>query len=93
MDPGHSAKNAGGKIQLNTHVPYVCGLEWSNTVYWCMVVGCMVYTERALRWQQFHVTPATQQPNSMFKMRYKKRQSTIQDHSWQNAVSLLKSRK
>ena len=23
--------------------------------------GCMVYTERAPRWQQFHVAPATQQ--------------------------------
>ena len=24
-DPGHSAKSAGGRLQLNTHVPYVCG--------------------------------------------------------------------
>ena len=24
-DPGHSAKSAGGRIQLNTHTPYVCG--------------------------------------------------------------------
>ena len=24
-DPGHSAKSAGGRLQLNTHAPYVCG--------------------------------------------------------------------
>ena len=23
--PGHSAKSAGGRLQLNTHTPYVCG--------------------------------------------------------------------
>ena len=23
-DPGHSAKSAGGRLQLNTHTPYVC---------------------------------------------------------------------
>ena len=22
--PGHSAKSAGGRLQLNTHTPYVC---------------------------------------------------------------------
>ena len=26
-DPGHSAKNAGGRLQLNTHTPYLCGFE------------------------------------------------------------------
>ena len=41
-DPGHSAKSAGGRLQLNTHTPYVCGFAWSDTVH-----GCMVYTERA----------------------------------------------
>ena len=41
-DPGHSAKSAGGRLQLNTHAPYVCGLARSDMVY-----GCMVYTERA----------------------------------------------
>ena len=25
-DPGHSAKNAGGRLQLNAHTPYICGL-------------------------------------------------------------------
>ena len=24
-DPTHSAKSAGGRLQLNTHTPYVCG--------------------------------------------------------------------
>ena len=24
-DPGHYAKSAGGRLQLNTHTPYVCG--------------------------------------------------------------------
>ena len=40
-DPGHSAKSAGGRLQLNTNAPYVCGFAWSD-----MVHGCMVYTER-----------------------------------------------
>ena len=39
---GHSAKSAGGRLQLNTHAPYGCGFAWSD-----MVHGCMVYTERA----------------------------------------------
>ena len=26
-DPGHSAKSAGGRLQLNTHAPYLCGFE------------------------------------------------------------------
>jgi len=25
VSPGHSAKSAGGRLQLNTHTPYVCG--------------------------------------------------------------------
>ena len=24
-DPGHSAKSAGSRLQLNTHTPYICG--------------------------------------------------------------------
>ena len=24
-DPGHPARSAGGRLQLNTHTPYVCG--------------------------------------------------------------------
>ena len=41
-DPGHSAESAGGRLQLNTHTPYVCGFARSD-----MVHGCTVYTERA----------------------------------------------
>ena len=55
-DPGHSAESAGGRLQLNTHIPYVCGFAWSDTVH-----GCMVYTERAeidSLWQQILVAPA-----------------------------------
>ena len=40
--PRHSAQSAGGRLQLNTHTPYVCGFAWSD-----MVHGCMVYTKRA----------------------------------------------
>ena len=39
-DPGHSAKSAGGRLQLNTHAPYLCGFEWSDPVNWCMVEWC-----------------------------------------------------
>ena len=41
-DPGHSAKSAGGRLQLNTHTPYVCGFAWND-----MEHGCMVCTEHA----------------------------------------------
>ncbi len=37
-----STESAGGRSQLNTHTPYVCGFARSD-----MVHGCMVYTERA----------------------------------------------
>ena len=29
--PGHSAKSAGGRLQLNRHAPYVCGFAWSES--------------------------------------------------------------
>ena len=43
-DPGHSAKSAGSRLQLNMHVPYVYiyGFVWSD-----MGHGCMVYTQSA----------------------------------------------
>ena len=41
-DPDHSAKSAGGRLQLNTHTPYVSVFARSD-----MVHRCMVYTERA----------------------------------------------
>ena len=41
-DPSHSAKSAGGKLQLKCmHAPYVCDFAWSD-----MVHDWMVYTER-----------------------------------------------
>ena len=46
-------QSAGSRLQLNTHIPYVCGFAWSD-----MVHGCMVYTELAPRRLQFHVAPA-----------------------------------
>ena len=46
-------KCAGGRLQLNTHTPYVCGSAGSD-----MVHGCMVFTELAPRRLQFHVAPA-----------------------------------
>ena len=52
-DPSHSAKSAGGRLQLNTHTHYVCGFACSD-----MEHGCMVYTELASRQLQFHVAPA-----------------------------------
>ena len=42
-----------GRLELNTHTPYVCGFAWSG-----MEHGCMVYTELAPRRLQFHVAPA-----------------------------------
>ena len=39
-DPGHSAESAGGRLQLITHAPCVCGFEWSDTANWCMDVWC-----------------------------------------------------
>ena len=37
-----SCQSAGGRLQINTHTPYVCGFAWNDIVH-----GCMVYTERA----------------------------------------------
>ena len=31
---------AGGRLQLNTRTPCLCGFEWSDTVTWCMVEWC-----------------------------------------------------
>ena len=46
-------KSAGGRLQLNTHTPYVYGFAWSD-----MEHGCMVYTGLAPRRLQLHVAPA-----------------------------------
>ena len=39
-DPGHPAKGAGGRLQLNTHTPYIHGFEWSDTLNLCMFEWC-----------------------------------------------------
>ena len=51
-DPGHSAKSAGGSLQLNMHASYRCGYAWSDNdmVHHCMVVQ---YTQNTPRWQHF----------------------------------------
>ena len=55
-DPNHSVKSAGGRLQLNTHAPYIYVALHEVTQCMC----CTVYTERAenVRWQQFRVAPA-----------------------------------
>ena len=35
-----SPQNAGGRLQLNAHTPYLCGFELSDTVNWCIVEWC-----------------------------------------------------
>ena len=52
-DPGHSAKRAGGRLQLNTHTPYICGFAGSDMVY-C----CMVYTRSCAETAVVRVAPA-----------------------------------
>ena len=64
-----------------------------------MVHGCMVYTEPAPRWLQFHVAPAMpalkyttsvdiQKKKKKKKTRYKKRVTHVEPQA--SAVSLLK---
>ena len=40
-DPGHFVKSAGGRLQLNTHAPYVSRLEYSK--HCKLVRDCNVY--------------------------------------------------
>ena len=40
-NPGHSAKSAGGRLQLNTHTPYVCGFYWTVLRHWSQLVPNM----------------------------------------------------
>ena len=69
---GHSAKSAGGRLQLNTHTPYVRGFAWRD-----MVHGCMVYTERAAKMAAFscgtsHASAVSTPFRWIFKACYKK---------------------
>ena len=54
-DPGHSAKSAGGRLQLNMHTPYINTYVALHEVTRCMVVW---HTQNAPRRLQFHVAPA-----------------------------------
>ena len=40
-DPGHSAKSAGGRLQLNTHTPYVRGFYCAVLRHWSQLVPNM----------------------------------------------------
>ena len=85
IDPGHSAKSAGGRLQLNTHSPYLCGFAWSY-----MVHG----THNAPRRQQIHVASAMPRWKyttsvDIQKTRYKQLFTRVEAHT--SAVSLLES--
>ena len=98
-DPGHSAKSAGGRLQLNTHTPYLCGFEWSDTVTWCMVEWCTQNlgrngsisrgTSHATTTERCQYTTSVDINNT----RYEMLQSLIQNHMPMCTVSLLESRK
>ena len=50
-DPGHSAKSAGGRLQINTPAPYSSGFAWRD-VMWCMVVWCAWNMLSSFMWHQ-----------------------------------------
>ena len=73
-DPGHSAKSAGGRLQLNTHTPYVCGFAWLYGVHrTCAETAAVSCGTTSVDIQ---------------KTRYKKLVTHVEPHA--NAVSLLK---
>ena len=87
--PRHSAKSAGGRLQLNMHAPYICGFAWSDVVH-----GCMVCTERA---EMAAVSCGTSHASAVStplrwilkkkKKQYKKLFTRVKSHA--SAVSLL----
>ena len=84
-DPGHSAKSVGGRLQLNTNAPYVCGFAWSD-----MVHGCIhgVYKTRR-NGSNFMCHQPWQHFGGYSKTRYKKLFIHVESHS--SVVSLLGS--
>ena len=80
-------QNAGSRLQLNTHAPYVCGFAWSD-----MVHGCVVYTERAemaaVSCGTSHVS-AVSTPGEYSKTRSKKLFTNVKSHA--SAMSLLEN--
>ena len=80
-------QSAGGRLQLNTHTPYVCGCAWSD-----MVHGCMVYTERAetaaVSYGTSHVSAVNTPPRWIFnKTRHEKLFTLAEPHA--SGVRLL----
>ena len=93
-----AARSAGGRLQLNTHTPYLCGFEWSDTVTWCMVEWCTQNMRRngSISRGTSHATPKKrcQYTTSLDinNTRYKRIQSLIHNHMPMCALSLLESR-
>ena len=97
-DPGHSAKSAGGRLQLNTHTLCLCGFEWSDTVTWCMAEWCTQNLRRngsisrgtshatTTEWYQYTTSV------DIYNTRYERIQSLIQNRMPMCAVSSLESR-
>ena len=75
-------------LQLNTHTPYLCDFEWSDTVTWCMVEWCTQNlrrngsishgTSRATTTERYQYTTSMDINNTC----YKRIQSLIQNHMW-----------
>ena len=88
-DPGYFAKSAGGRLQIDTHAPYVCGCARSDTVH-----GCLAYTERAemagssFMWHQL-CQRCKYTTGGYLKTRYKTLVTHVESHT--SAVSLLES--
>ena len=93
-DPGHSAKSAGGRLQLNTHTPYLCGFEWCDTVTWCMVEWCTqnLHWNGSISHGTSHATPKERYQYTtsvdINNTRYKQIQSLIQNHMQMCTVSV-----
>ena len=87
-DPGHSAKSTGGRLQLNTHTPYVCGFAWCGMVVWCTQNlrrdGCSWACGTS------HASAVSTPPRWIFKKRATKKQLVSRVESHASAVSLLK---
>ena len=74
------------KHDLNTHTPYLCGFEWSDTVTWCMVEWCTQNlrrdgnisrgTSHATLKERYQYTTSMDINNT----RYERTQSLIQNH-------------
>ena len=88
---GHSAKSASGRLQLNTHAPYVCGFAWSDLWYGTWLYG--VHRTRrdgsSFMWRQPCQRCKYTTLVDILKTHYKKLFTHVESHA--SAVSLLKS--